>query len=36
MELVWRGGGFLAVERRPLHATPSGKLLHLHVARAIR
>jgi len=30
--LVWRDAGLLSVERLAPHATPSGKVLHLHVA----
>jgi hypothetical protein len=32
MGTVWRDAGFPRVERRPPLATPSGKVLHLHVA----
>lgn len=31
MGLLWRDGGFLAVERRAPEGTASGKILHLHV-----
>jgi hypothetical protein len=30
---MWRDAGFLRVERRPLRAMPTGKILHLHVHR---
>jgi hypothetical protein len=33
MALMWRDAGFLQVERRPPYATPTGKILHLHVGR---
>ena len=33
MALAWRDAGILRIERRPPLATPSGKILHLHVAR---
>ncbi len=32
MGLLWRDAGFFTVERRAPLATPSGKILHLHVA----
>jgi hypothetical protein len=31
MSLVWWQGDLLTVERRPPRATPTGKILHLHV-----
>jgi hypothetical protein len=34
MGLVWREAGLLEVERRPPHATASGKIQHLHVEQA--
>src|SRR3990170_909533 len=36
MGLVWRHGQFLEIERHPPLATPSGKILHLHVDRSHR
>ena len=33
MALMWRGAGFLQVERQPPYATPTGKILHLHARR---
>jgi hypothetical protein len=33
MALAWRDAGILRIERRPPLVTPSGKILHLHVAR---
>jgi hypothetical protein len=33
MALMWRDAGFLLVERRAPYATPTGKILHLHVRR---
>jgi hypothetical protein len=33
MALMWRDAGFLRVERRAPYATPTGKILHLHVRR---
>jgi hypothetical protein len=33
MALMWRDAGFLQVERRPPRATPTGKILHLHLSR---
>ena len=33
MELQWRQADFLQVERRPPHATETGKIRHLHVER---
>jgi hypothetical protein len=35
MGLAWREEGVLTVERRPPRATPSGKILHLHVESPI-
>jgi hypothetical protein len=34
MARMWHDAGFLKLDRRPPYATPSGKILHLHVRRA--
>lgn len=34
MARMWHDAGFLNVDRRPPYATPTGKILHLHVRRA--
>ena len=34
--LMWRDAGLLKIERLAPHATPSGKILHLHVTRTSR
>ena len=34
MARMWHDAGFLDVDRRPPYATPTGKILHLHVRRA--
>jgi hypothetical protein len=34
MGLLWREGRVVTVERRAPHATPSGKILHLHLQRS--
>jgi len=36
MELLWRDGRFLRVERMAPRVTPSGKILHLHQSRDAR
>jgi hypothetical protein len=36
MAQVWRDARILRVERRPLHTTDTGKILHLHVRTGSR
>jgi hypothetical protein len=35
MEMQWREGGYLVVDRQPPRITPSGKILHLHQERPL-